>query len=196
MSSYNAILAGNIESRGQNIFTKIISEIHLFLDKMTTISLTIFSDAFSWRKSLGSWQYPSIGLDNGLSQNRQQTIIWTNADPIHRRMYAALGWDELKLWIRKTEPSNYILLKSVYTRFLPNTCLLLRWNQANMQPQNQLNLNDKLSPSFFPEHGLTHRGRVIHLCDRKLGNIGWKMAGREAIIRTNVDIIVQWTLEN
>ena len=25
----------------------------------------------------------------------RQAIIWTNADPIHRRMYAALGRDEL-----------------------------------------------------------------------------------------------------
>ena len=27
--------------------------------------------------------------------NRQQAIIWTNADPNHWRIYAALGWDEL-----------------------------------------------------------------------------------------------------
>ena len=26
---------------------------------------------------------------------RRQTIIWTNADPIHRRIYAAQGGDEL-----------------------------------------------------------------------------------------------------
>ena len=29
------------------------------------------------------WQYPSIGLDNGLTLNRRKAIIWTNADPIH-----------------------------------------------------------------------------------------------------------------
>ena len=27
--------------------------------------------------------------------NRQQAITWTNADPVHRRIYAALGVDEL-----------------------------------------------------------------------------------------------------
>ena len=27
--------------------------------------------------------------------NRQQAIIWTNANPIHWRMYATLGGDEL-----------------------------------------------------------------------------------------------------
>ena len=34
-------------------------------------------------------------LDNGLAPNRRQAIIWTNADPIHWRIYAALGGDEL-----------------------------------------------------------------------------------------------------
>ena len=42
----------------------------------------------------------SIGLDNGLAPNRRQDIIWTNADPIHWRIYAALGGDELTLWGR------------------------------------------------------------------------------------------------
>ena len=37
-----------------------------------------------------NWQYPSIGLDNGLVPNRQQGIIWTNADRIRWRIYAAL----------------------------------------------------------------------------------------------------------
>ena len=41
------------------------------------------------------WQNPSIGLDNGLAPNRRQAIIWTNADPIIWRIYAALGGDEL-----------------------------------------------------------------------------------------------------
>ena len=36
-----------------------------------------------------------IGLDNGLAPNRRQAIIWTNADMIHWRIYAALGGDEL-----------------------------------------------------------------------------------------------------
>ena len=37
----------------------------------------------------------SIGSDNGLAPNRRQAIIWTNADPIHRCIYVALGGDEL-----------------------------------------------------------------------------------------------------
>ena len=36
-----------------------------------------------------------MGLYNGLVPNTQQAIIWTNAYPIHWRIYAALGVDEL-----------------------------------------------------------------------------------------------------
>ena len=78
-------------------------------DKMAVISQTIFSYAFSWMKSLSfwlkfhwslflrsNWQYPNIGLDNGLAPNRRQAIILTNnADAIHWRIHAALGGDEL-----------------------------------------------------------------------------------------------------
>ena len=36
-----------------------------------------------------------MGLDNGLAPNYRQAIIWTKADPIHWRIYTALGGDEL-----------------------------------------------------------------------------------------------------
>ena len=42
------------------------------------------------------WQYISIGSGNGLASNRRQAIIWTNDDPVPRRIYAAVGGDELK----------------------------------------------------------------------------------------------------
>ena len=42
-----------------------------------------------------SQQYSSIGSDNGLAPYRQQAIIWANTEPIHWRIYAALGGDEL-----------------------------------------------------------------------------------------------------
>ena len=46
--------------------------------------------------SLGSnWQLVSIGSGNGLAPNRRQAITWTNEDSVHRRIYAALGGDEL-----------------------------------------------------------------------------------------------------
>ena len=37
-----------------------------------------------------------MGLDNGWAPNMRQAIIWTNADLIHWRIYAALVGDELK----------------------------------------------------------------------------------------------------
>ena len=82
---------------------------HLPLDKMAAIPQPIFSDAFSWMKSFMFWlkfhwsllrvQLTAtqhwFGLDNGLALNRGQAIIWTNADPIYWRIYAALRGDEL-----------------------------------------------------------------------------------------------------
>ena len=38
--------------------------------------------------------------DNSLAPNRRQAIIWTNADPIQWRIYAALGGDGLIHWGR------------------------------------------------------------------------------------------------
>ena len=82
---------------------------HLPLDKMAAISLTIYPNVFlKWKylnfkldfieiRSLGSnWQYVCIDSDNGLAPNGRQAIIWITADPIHGRIYAALGGDE---WI-------------------------------------------------------------------------------------------------
>ena len=50
----------------------------------------------------------SIGLDNGLAPNRQ-VIIWTNADPIHWHIYAALGgrwvnplWLSNAIWFHRS----------------------------------------------------------------------------------------------
>ena len=71
---------------------------------MAAISQTIFPDAFSRMKSFKFWlkihwslflkvqlTITNIGLDNGLGPNRRQAIIWTNADQINWRTYAALG---------------------------------------------------------------------------------------------------------
>ena len=77
---------------------------HLTLDKMAAISQAIFSDAFSWMKSSVFWLkfhwrlflrvkliITQLWLDNVLAPNRLQAIIWTNADPIYWRIFAALG---------------------------------------------------------------------------------------------------------
>ena len=64
---------------------------HWGRDKMDAISHMTYSSAFSWMKMLefrlnfhwslfpgASWQYSSIGSDNGLAPNRRQAIIWAN----------------------------------------------------------------------------------------------------------------------
>ena len=37
------------------------------------------------------WREGTKGLDNGLASNKRQAIVWTNDDPLHRCIYAALG---------------------------------------------------------------------------------------------------------
>ena len=37
--------------------------------------------------------FKQMGIE--LAQNKQQTIVWTNADPIHWRVSAAIGEHEL-----------------------------------------------------------------------------------------------------
>ena len=63
-----------------------------------------FYETFTELCSQGSnWQQPSIGLDNGLAPDMRQAIIWTIADTIYGRIYAALGGDELILTTKHTE---------------------------------------------------------------------------------------------
>ena len=38
-----------------------------------------------------NWKYASIGSGNCLAPKRRQAIIWTNAEPIHWRIYVAQG---------------------------------------------------------------------------------------------------------
>ena len=44
-------------------------------------------------------QHVSIVSDNGLAPSKGQAIIWTNADPFHWRIYAALGGDQLSFYL-------------------------------------------------------------------------------------------------
>ena len=91
-----------------------ISHIYSPRTKWPPFWQTTSSNAFSWMqnekfcifikislkfvpRSL-NWQYPSIGLYNGLAPKRRQAIIWTNADTIHWRIYETLGWNHSKSW--------------------------------------------------------------------------------------------------
>ena len=72
---------------------------HLPLDKMAAILQTVFSDVFSWMKSFVFWIkfHWSLFLKVQLSINLHSiAIIWTDAEPTHWSIYAALlGGDEL-----------------------------------------------------------------------------------------------------
>ena len=74
------------------------------LDKMAAILQTAISNAISSMQNLyfganftevcpwgTNWQKVSIGSGNGLAPNRRQAITRTNVDPVHGRIYAALG---------------------------------------------------------------------------------------------------------
>ena len=101
--------------------------------------LTTFSNAFSWIEIHQFWwrfhwfqslfsneQYSSIGSDNGLVPNRRQANIWTNADPIHWRIYAALGGDKLThsqhILSSTVKPSNTfeLILKILWVKMCSN----------------------------------------------------------------------------
>ena len=77
--------------------------------------------------SLGpNWQYVSIGSDNGLAPKRRQAIVWTNADPIHCRIYALRG-DELIIFPHNRMERKIILqgnLPQVQTAFVISKCRL------------------------------------------------------------------------
>ena len=59
-------------------------------------------------QTTSNWQLIKIGSGNGLSFVRRQAITWTNIDPVYRRVYAALGGDELKPNIWWLSPSNLL----------------------------------------------------------------------------------------
>ena len=60
----------------------------IFLNKNDRIPISNFNDICSQEFN---WQQSSIGSGNNLSQKRRQAITWTNAHPVHRRIYVALG---------------------------------------------------------------------------------------------------------
>ena len=75
------------------------------------------------------------GSGNGLAPNKRQAITWTNADPIHRRMYAALGGNELKSLAPLWYGSNFKSVIFEYTlriKFTSIQCeISIRWRPQN-----------------------------------------------------------------
>ena len=72
---------------------------------------------------------PSIGSDNGLAPNRRQAIIWTNADPIYWRIYAALRGDEFML----VSGLIYIVNSGLRNKLYPEAYRLVNclWNHIS-----------------------------------------------------------------
>ena len=58
-------------------------------------------------------QYPSIGSDNGLAPIRRRAIIWTNVDPVHSRIHASLGLNELS-WSKQADHIQHISINPGY----------------------------------------------------------------------------------
>ena len=55
-----------------------------------------------------NWHCGSIGLDNGLAENRQQAIIWTNDGLIYWHIYASLSLNELTLYMLYLLQRTYV----------------------------------------------------------------------------------------
>ena len=81
---------------------------------MAAISHTTVSNAFSWMKSFVfqfkfHWGFFSR-VQLTINQNRWQAITWTNANPGHWRIYAAIGGDELTLVVMYLFGEKYVYI--------------------------------------------------------------------------------------
>ena len=119
---------------------------HLRLDKMATISQTIFPKAFSWMKNFVFWLkfHWRLSPRVQLAPNRRQAIIWTSADPINWRIYATLGGYEL------THMFILSVCKSLSTVWAPESFIhqetyehIITQNLTNYMPQISLIANYK-----------------------------------------------------
>ena len=74
-----------------------------------------------------------IGLNNSLAPNKWPAIIWSNADPIHWCIYAALGGDELTYWGRVTHICiNKLTIIGSDNGLLPGQRQAIIWTNAGV----------------------------------------------------------------
>ena len=125
---------------------------HLPLDKMAAISQTIFSDAFSWMKSFVFWLKSDWNLYNWqwLALNRRQAIIWSNVDPVHWGMYAALGRDELIHWDWVTHMHHWTGSSLWFIWWLVIPPFHWRWNGGILDSPRCLSVRLSVRPSVRP----------------------------------------------
>ena len=97
-------------------------------------------------------QYFSIGSDSGLAPSRRQAIILTNADTVHRRIYAALAGDELMnvLSVHRKLCKMRWFIKVFVSRLFPHCILLhhITLNAGIILRQNTVYNLASLSPLF------------------------------------------------
>ena len=67
------------------------------ISQKTIASGNFMKEKFCFFYSNFTGQSGNIGSWNGLAPNRQQIITWTNANPVHCRIYAALEGDKLTI---------------------------------------------------------------------------------------------------
>ena len=86
--------------KSTHLYTYTHKLTHLPPGQIAAFPQTIFSYAFSWMKRfvlrlIFHGVFLRVQLTINQHYFRRQTIIWTNADPVHWHIYAALGGDEL-----------------------------------------------------------------------------------------------------
>ena len=123
-------------------------------------------------------KHSSIGSCNGLVPNRQQAITWTNAYPVHWRMYAAFGVGWVK--IIKKPPFIYfftisfvdmgthmhfnIITTKIYSTLYSISWLVWQPGDMRWQGSNRYDFDIALLEHFIH---CTNRVKLIGLCKNK-----------------------------
>ena len=102
-----------------------------------------------------NWWYVSVGSDYDLPPSRRQAIIWTNADPVHRRIYVTLGGTSNNYWF-------VIFLGSA--KWMENATLAIRIKNMNQSISISFCSGHASHLSVAVEYDSYHYGwRVIHV---------------------------------
>ena len=88
-----SIWYAKVPTRNQAILTIDVNIIYKLIALIIKVCKHLFARRF-FRQCAGIYVkvlWVGVGSDNGLVPNRQQAIIWSNADPVRWCIYAALG---------------------------------------------------------------------------------------------------------
>ena len=126
------------------------------------------------------WQSAGIGSGDGLVPNRRQIIIWTNGDPVHGRMYAALGeTSTYKTWDVPNKGNECEMLKMAHRQDLmyvrtyahcPHCnvfhCVLIQVDFTNIL-QGYFNASRTITEAVPCDHKITIRKRHANVLLRR-----------------------------